>query len=35
MKKIIFSIFLLFSLLTFSKDYNIGDKITLKIEGDR
>lgn len=34
MKKIILSIFLLFSLLTFSKDYNIGDKITLKIEGD-
>ena len=34
MKKIIFSIFLLVSLLSFSKTYNIGDKITLKIEGD-
>lgn len=34
MKKIIFSIFLLISLLSFGKTYNIGDKITLKIEGD-
>ncbi|MGL4785521.1 MAG: hypothetical protein ACRC2Q_01360, partial [Cetobacterium sp.] len=33
MKKIVIGIFLLLSLLSFSKEYNIGDKITLKIEG--
>ena len=33
MKKIAIGIFLLLSLLSFSKEYNIGDKITLKIEG--
>lgn len=33
MKKITIGIFLLLSLLSFSKEYNIGDKITLKIEG--
>ena len=32
MKKIVIGIFLLLSLLSFSKEYNIGDKITLKIE---
>ena len=34
MKKITLSIFLLVSFLTFSKVYNIGDKITLKIDGN-
>lgn len=33
MKKITIGIFLLLSLLSFGKEYNIGDKITLKIEG--
>lgn len=34
MKKIVVSIFLLLSFLSFSKEYNIGDKIILKIEGN-
>ncbi len=34
MKKIFIIIFLLLSLLSFSKDYKIGDKIALKINGD-
>lgn len=34
MKKIAMGIFLLLSLSAFSKEYNIGDKITLKIDGD-
>lgn len=33
MKKIIF-LFMLLSLLSFSKEYNIGDEITIKISGD-
>ncbi|MEG0301136.1 MAG: hypothetical protein RSA57_09400 [Cetobacterium sp.] len=33
MKKIIF-VFMLLSLLSFSKEYNIGDQITIKISGD-
>lgn len=34
MKKKLVGIFLLFSLLSFAKTYNIGDKITLKIDGE-
>ena len=33
MKKVVTGLFLFLSLLSFSKEYNIGDKITLKIEG--
>lgn len=34
MKEKLVGIFLLFSLLSFAKTYNIGDKITLKIDGE-
>lgn len=33
MKKLIISLFFMISLLCFSKEYNIGDKITLQISG--